>query len=46
MKETAVRLHISPKTADVHKTMLMKKLAIHNRVDLVKYAIHKRMIVI
>lgn len=37
-------LGISAKTVDVHKTHLMKKLDIHNRVDLVKYALATRLI--
>lgn len=39
MKKTAERLGISPKTVDAHKTNLMKRLDIHNRVDLVKWAV-------
>jgi len=34
-------LVISPKTVDAHKTSLMAKLDIHNRIDLVKYALRK-----
>jgi DNA-binding NarL/FixJ family response regulator len=44
VKEVADMLHLSQKTVDTHKTNLMKKLDIHNRVELVKYAIHKKII--
>jgi DNA-binding NarL/FixJ family response regulator len=44
VKKVAVILHLSQKTVDAHKTNLMKKLDIHNRVALVKYAISKKLI--
>lgn len=44
VKKVADLLRLSQKTVDAHKTNLMKKLDIHNRVDLVKYAIHKKLI--
>jgi two-component system response regulator NreC len=44
VKKIAERLSISGKTVDAHKTNLMKKLDIHNRVDLVKYAIKAKLI--
>jgi len=34
-------LIITPKTVEGHKTNLMAKLGIHNRIDLVKYALRK-----
>ena len=37
-------LTISPKTAEGHKTSLMSKLDIHNRAELVKYALRKGVI--
>ena len=43
-KDIASRLRLSIKTVDVHKYSLMKKLDIHNRADLVKYAIRKRLV--
>ena len=43
-QEIADMLAISPKTVDGHKTSLMAKLDIHNRVDLVKYALRKGII--
>ena len=39
-------LVITPKTVEGHKTNLMAKLGIHNRVDLVKYALRKGIITI
>jgi two-component system response regulator NreC len=42
--DIATILGISRKTVDVHKTRLMKKLDIHNRAALVKYAIQNRLI--
>lgn len=44
VKKVAELLHLSQKTVDTHKTNLMKKLDIHNRVELVKYAINKKII--
>ena len=37
-------LHISPKTVDVHRMNIMNKLDLHNRTDLVKYAIRKGLV--
>lgn len=34
-------LHISPKTVGVHRANIMTKLGLHNRTDLVKYAVRK-----
>lgn len=39
VRETAKLLGMAHKTADVHKTRLMKKLDIHNRSDLTRWAI-------
>jgi two-component system response regulator NreC len=44
--EIADMLVISPKTVEGHKTNLMAKLGIHNRLDLVKYALRKGIITI
>jgi two-component system response regulator NreC len=44
--EIATLIGISRKTVDVHKTRLMKKLDIHNRAELVKYAIQNKLIVL
>jgi two-component system response regulator NreC len=43
-KDLALKLALSVKTVDAHKYNLMKKLAIHNRADLVKYAIRKKLV--
>ena len=45
-REIADMLVVSPKTVEWYKTSLMKKLNIHNRTDLIKYAIRKRLITI
>jgi len=37
-------LVISPKTVEGHRTNLMAKLGIHNRIELVKYAVRKGII--
>jgi two-component system response regulator NreC len=42
--EIAGMIGISRKTVDVHKTRLMKKLDIHNRAGLVRYAIQNKLI--
>ncbi len=43
-REIAQMLVISPKTVERHKTSLMAKLDIHNRLDLFKYALRKRIV--
>jgi DNA-binding NarL/FixJ family response regulator len=45
-QEIADILLISPKTVDGYKTSLMDKLDIHNRIDLVKYALRKGIITV
>lgn len=45
-REIAQILVISPKTVERHKTNLMGKLGIHNRLDLFKYALRKGMITV
>ena len=44
VKEVAVRIDRSVKTAEVHKYNLMRKLDIHNKAQLVQYAIQKKII--
>lgn len=44
--EIARMLVISPKTVERHKTNLMSKLDIHNRLDLFKYALRKGIITV
>lgn len=43
-KEIAAILVVSPKTIEWYKTCLMNKLNIHNKTDLIRYAIRKRII--
>ena len=43
-QEIADMLVITPKTVDGHKTSLMSKLGIHNKIELVKYALRKGII--
>ena len=43
-REIAEILIVSHKTVDWYKNSLMNKLNIHNRIDLIKYAIRKRII--
>jgi DNA-binding NarL/FixJ family response regulator len=43
-REIADMLVISPKTVEWYKTSLMNKLNIHNRTDLIKFAIRKAVI--
>jgi two-component system response regulator NreC len=45
-QEIADMLVITPKTVEGHKTNLMAKLGVHNRVELVKYALRKGVITI
>ncbi len=45
-REIAQTLVISPKTVERHKTNLMAKLDIHNRLDLFKYALRKGIIIL
>jgi DNA-binding NarL/FixJ family response regulator len=43
-KEVAVALHISVKTAETHRTNLMRKLDLHSISELVRYAIRNKMV--
>lgn len=45
-REIAEALVISPKTVDRHRENIMRKLNLHSRVELVKYAIEKGLITI
>ena len=44
LKEIAVRLGLSVKTVDAHKTNMMHKLDLHDRSEVVKYAIQRKLI--
>ena len=46
VKEIATRLGVSVKTVDVHKYNLMKKIDVHDRAELIKYAIKKKLIAV
>jgi len=39
--EIGEKLVISPRTVEVHRSKLMKKLALHNMTDLIRYAIKR-----
>lgn len=41
LKEAAAAMHVTYKTADKHKVNLMRKLDIHDRVELTRYAIRE-----
>ncbi len=43
-REIAATLVISPKTVDSHRSRLMNKLDLHNRAELIKYALRKKII--
>jgi len=43
-KEVATILHISVKTAETHRTNIMRKLDLHSLSDLVRYAIRNRIV--
>ncbi|GAH97644.1 unnamed protein product [marine sediment metagenome] len=45
-REIADILVVTPKTVEGHKTNLMDKLDIHNKTDLIKYAIRKGIITV
>jgi two-component system response regulator NreC len=44
LKDIAAQLALSVKTVDAHKTNLMRKLDLHDRVGLIKYAIEQKLI--
>ena len=43
-QEVGEKLFLSPKTIDSHRTNLMKKLEVHNVVELVRYAIKNKIV--
>jgi two-component system response regulator NreC len=43
-KEIATRLLLSVKTVDTHKTNMMRKLDLHDRSEVIKYAIQRKLI--
>lgn len=44
LKDIATKLVLSVKTVDAHKTNLMRKLDLHDRSELIKYAIQRKLI--
>ena len=46
VKETASEFDLSVKTVEAHKFNLMRKLDIHNKAQLVQYAIQKKVIIL
>ncbi len=44
VKEIASRLHLSPKSVDSHKSRIMRRLGIHDRVLLARYAIREGLV--
>jgi two-component system response regulator NreC len=46
VKEVATRLNLSVKTVEVHKHNLMKKIDVHDRGELIKYAIQRKLIAV
>jgi two-component system response regulator NreC len=44
LKDLATRLNLSVKTVDAHKTNLMRKLDLHDRSELIRYAIRKHLV--
>ena len=43
-KEIALQLHVAIKTAETHRSNLMRKIGVHCLADLVRYAIRNRLI--
>ena len=43
-REMAELLHISPKTVDFHRTNLMRKLDLHSRTELTRWALRRKLI--
>ncbi|MEJ2732426.1 MAG: LuxR C-terminal-related transcriptional regulator [Anaerolineae bacterium] len=43
-QQIAEMLYVSPRTVDGHRTSLMSKLDLHDRTEVVKYALRKQLI--
>lgn len=43
-KEMAEKLFISPRTADTHRTNLMRKLNLHNVAEIVRFAFQNKLV--
>lgn len=46
VKDIAARLNLSIKTVDVHKYNLMRKIDVHDRAELIKYAIQRKLVTV
>ena len=44
VQQVATALSISPRTAETHRSHLMRKLDLHSQTDLVRYAIRERLV--
>ena len=44
LKEIATKLALSVKTVDAHKYNLMRKLDLHDRSELIRYAVRKKLV--
>lgn len=44
LKDIATRLNLSVKTVDAHKYKIMRKLDLHDRSELIRYAIRKGLV--
>jgi DNA-binding NarL/FixJ family response regulator len=44
LKEIAQRLNLSVKTVDAHKANIMRKLELHDRAELIRYAIRNKLV--
>jgi two-component system, NarL family, response regulator NreC len=44
LKEVATQLNLSVKTIDAHKCNLMRKLDLHDRSELIRYAVRKKLV--
>jgi DNA-binding NarL/FixJ family response regulator len=40
-REIAAALHVSPSTVERHRSNLMAKLKLHNRAELIRYALER-----
>jgi two-component system response regulator NreC len=43
-REVAVRLGISPRTAEVHRANLLRKLGLHSQTELIRYALKRGLV--
>lgn len=43
-REIATKLYLSPRTVERHRTQVMQKLGLHNRAELIRYAVRRGLI--